>query len=215
MIKRYAIVLICLITIASTGGVFATWQYTALGPTPADKSVGVSLSIFDYPPEEVLPGGGGGGGGNTDPVNPGENHFKIIDIIVNTANKDYSLNNSNSLFHSLLKKQPVVYSNQKTSGGNLKFVLDPTNNTHGLYYCIEKANDTLYYIYTFSVDDLSTAGGSATEIQAYRTSVEKTDKWRATVSYSGYALTTELSDIGIAAASQALKYSIVVSSWHL
>lgn len=117
--------------------------------------------------------------------------------------------------HSYLKKQPVVFSNQKVSGGNLKFILDAKNNTHGLYYCLEKVDDATIYVYTFSVDELSTASGSNNEITAYRTTLEKTDKWRATKSYLGYAKTKNLRDMDVSADSNTIGYSIDVASWHL
>lgn len=39
-------------------GVYATWSYAAFGPTPQQTGISASLSVFDYPPEQVLPGGG-------------------------------------------------------------------------------------------------------------------------------------------------------------
>jgi len=50
---------------------------------------------------------------------------------------------------------------------------------------------------------------------AYRTSVEYTNKWTATVSYLGHALTKRVDDMGASADSQSLKYSIDVSTWHM
>ena len=122
--------------------------------------------------------------------------------------------NNNVVLHQYLRRQPVVYSNQKVSGGNLKFILDPQNNTHGLYYCLEKVSDTLYYAYTFSTDALSTAGGSDMEIIAYRTDLVKTDIWRATVSHMGYAKTKSLSALDVSADPNAIRYSIDVSTWY-
>jgi hypothetical protein len=108
----------------------------------------------------------------------------------------------------------MLFSNQKISGGNLKFILDPKNNTHKLYYVIEKSSDTLYYIYTFSTDALATASGTEIEIEVYRTTVEKSNKWVATVSYKGAAKTLRLSDINVSADSQSQKYSINIETWH-
>ena len=118
MIKRYAIILIALIMLLSTGGVYATWQYAEAGSAPQQKNIGLTLSVFEYPPEEILPGGSE----NTGEVELGENHFAVIELIVNGAGNGYSLNSSNSLLHELLEKVPAIYSNQKTSGGNLKFI---------------------------------------------------------------------------------------------
>ena len=201
--------LLCLLVIFSIGGVFATWHYAELSPQSVSTDVNVSLSLFEYPPEEILPGG------DLEEAPLGENHFALIDLILNERNKGYGLNiNNNVLLHQYLRKQPVVYSNQKVSGGNLKFILDPKNNTHGLYYCLEKKTDTLYYAYTFSTDALATNGGSDSEIVAYRTNLEKTDKWYATVSYMGYAQTKSLRDLDVSADPNTIGYSIDVSTWH-
>ena len=212
MFKRFAIIITCVVLLATTGGVFATWQYAENSPTPQQHNVGVSLSEFYYPPEEILPGGGGSASGE---VALGENHFAVIEIIVNTAGNGYALNSNNSLIHSKLDNEgDMLFSNQKISGGNLKFILDPKNNTHKLYYVIEKSSDTLYYIYTFSTDALATASGTEFEIEVYRTAVEKSNKWVATVSHKGVAKTLRLSDIDVSADSQSQKYSINIETWH-
>ena len=85
-----------------------------------------------------------------------------------------------------------------------------------MYYCLEKASDTVYYAYTFSVDDLSAAAGTNTEICVYKTLIEKTNgEWVAKSSTVGYAKTARLRDLGVSAASQTIEYSINVDSWHL
>ena len=211
MIKRIAMLAVCAITVLSIGGVSATWFYAQSSPTPVEQLAGVSISEFDYKPEEILPGGGEG----TGEVQLGENHFAVIKLIVDEADKGYNLNNSGSILHSILRNERVAYSNQKISGGNLKFILDAKNNTHKLYYCVEKAGDTLYYVYTFSTDSLSTVGGTDLEIEVYKTSIEKTDRWRATVSHLGYAKTVRLSSLGLSADPQSIVYTIDVDSWHL
>jgi len=156
--------------IISIREVYAIWRYSEISTTPGEKSVNVSLSVFYYPPEEVLPGG------NPEDIAIGENHFALIEIILNEKDKRYWLNvNNNSVLYQYLERNGIIYSNQKVSGGNLKFVLDPKNNTHKLYYILAKESDTLYYIYTFSVDDLSTKSGSTTRILTFRTRLEKTD----------------------------------------
>ena len=197
-------------TVLSIGGVYATWKYGGGPSQPAEHIMGLSLAVFEYPPEEILPGGG------MEEAVLGEDHYGLIDLILNEREKGYGLNISNNVvLHRYLRNQNVVYSNQKVSGGNLKFILDPKNNTHGLYYCLEKVSDTEYYAYTFSTDALSTASGSSAEIVAYRTTLLKTDKWRATTSYLGYAQTKSLSDLGESADPNTIRYSIDVSTWHV
>jgi len=208
MSKRLALILLLSILL-TIGGVYATWRYAELQASPVEQTMNISLSVFEYPPEEILPGG------DKEEAELGENHFALIDLILNENDKKYGINyNTNGVIHSYVDRQETVYSNQKVSGGNLKFILDPQYNTYGLYYCVQKVSDTLYYAYTFSTDDLATAGGSTTEIVVYRTNLEKTDKWYATVSYQGYALTKSLRDLGVSADSHTIGYSIDVSTWH-
>ena len=133
MIRRSISIILFAIMLLSVGGAYATWIYAELPPLSVEQQVGISLSVFDYPPEQILPGG------DTIPANPGENHMALIELILWEDDKDYGLNiNKNAHIHQLLKSQDVVYSNQKSSGGNLKFILDQKFNTFGLYYCIEK-----------------------------------------------------------------------------
>jgi hypothetical protein len=49
MIKRFLPVLLCLVTILSTSGVYATWYYTTGMVNPEQKNLMVSLNEFDYP----------------------------------------------------------------------------------------------------------------------------------------------------------------------
>ena len=207
---KYFSLLLCLLTILSIGGVFATWKYADLSADEVNQDLSLSLSVFEYPPEQILPGG------DTEQAQLGENHLKLVELVLWEDNKGYGLNiNNNVLIHQYLKNNKVVYSNQKISGGNLKFILDPHNNTHGLYYCVEKIDNSLYYVYTFDVEELATASGTTEYITVYRTSLVKTDEWRSTVSYLGIAQTKSLSSMGVSADSQSLRYSIDVTTWRL
>jgi len=204
---RSLCLLLALILLAAMGSVCATWYYANLACDSKADNIGVGINVFDYPPEEVLPGGE-----NEDPE-IGQNHLALIELVLNDL--DYGLNNgSKKVLHDYLDDEGVVYSNQKVSGGNLRHLLNPTDNTHKMYYCLEKVSDAVYYVYTFSMDELSTAGGSSVEIVAYRTVLEKTDKWYATISYYGHALTRTLSALGTGADPNAIPYSIDMSTWH-
>lgn len=211
MISRLLVVVMLLVSLLSVGGVFATWQYSSTGPQEQSTDMSVVLNTFDYPPEQILPGG------DTEEAPLGENHLALTQLILHENDKGYGLNiNDNVLIHQYLRSHEVVYSNQKISSGNLKFILDVSNNTHGLYYCIQKVSNSLYYCYTFDVNHLSTAGGTDVEILAYRTSLEKiSGEWKATVSYEGYAKTIALTAVGLQADPKALKYSIDVYGWHI
>ena len=209
-ILRFIPLLVCFLIIITVGAAYATWKYAELAPQNVQQSVNISLSVFDYPPEQILPGG------DTETAPLGENHFKLIELILWEDDKDYGLNiNNNAVIHQYLKSHKVVYSNQKISGGNMKFILDSRNNTHGLYYCVEKVSDTLYYCYTFDVNALSTASGTSKYITVYRTSLVKTDQWKATTTYEGVAQTKRLSELGEAPDSHSLSYSIDTTTWRL
>ena len=203
---------VCVISVGlallSSAFVYGAWVYYQ-DTVPVGYGVSHQLGEFGYAPEEVVPGG-------EHEATLGENHLKLIDLILNEKDKGYGMNiNINVLIHQYLRTKPVLYSNQKISGGHLKHILDPKNNTHRLYYCIEKVSDTLYYCYTFSVDDLIAAENTEQEILAYRTMLEKTDIWRATKSYVGYAKVRALSYLGASADSQSESCSIDISTWHV
>lgn len=212
MVKRILVLCLCLLSVLSMGGVLATWVYCIAPPAPTGSSMTLALSPFEYAPDEVLPGGGS----STGEVQLGENHFKLVDLVLNEDSKGYGLNiNNNVLLHRYLRNDGYVYSNQKVSGGNLKHILDPSQNTHKMYYCLKRISDTEYHCYTFSTDELEAAGGTEAEITAYRTVLIKTDIWRATTSYKGSALTMKLSDFGLSADPNAIPYSINIDSWHV
>ena len=195
-----------LLLIMTVTGVSAMWTYF-YDPAPKENAFDHVLNLFDYPPEEILPGGG------AEAPPAGENHFKLIELILNEDKKNYGLNFSNQL-HNYLKSDGVLYSNQKVQGGNLKFILDAKNNTHGMYYALEKVSDTVYYAYTFGTDDLEAVGGTDEEILVYRTILEKTDKWRATTTHPGYAPTKSIRALGYSADSNSIPYSIDMAKWH-
>ena len=207
--KGFSILLISFISLLSVGGAYATWRFADRETSAVQEQMGIVLMDFEFAPEQLLPGG------EVEEAELGESHFKLIDLILNEDDKGYGLNiNNNVLIHQYLRKNKVVYSNQKISGGNLKHILDPQNNTHGLYYCVEKISDTEYYCYTFETDDLELYGGTNGEIVAYRTLLVKTDIWRATSSAYGYATVRRLTYLGPSADPNAIPYSIDVTTWH-
>lgn len=200
-IMRYTSFLCCLFLIASIGGVFAIWYFAEVPAKSVTDTMGITLSEFVWKPVEILP----------TESEIGENHLALIELILNENEKGYGLNyDRKNVLEGYLNRYGVVFSNQKTSGGNLKFVSDETNQ---LYYCVEKVSDTVYYAYTFSRNDLSMAIGTYTAIPVYRTVLEKTDKWRASRSYFGYAQTKSLRDMNAEYISGTLAYSIDVSTW--
>ncbi len=210
MIKRYLLPFVALILVFSIGGVHATWKYAEISTNEVSNEISVKLDVFDFRPDDILPGG------NDQPAEIGQNHNALIELILNEKEKGYGLNNNKKpVLMQYLENDGSVHCHQKVGGGNLKFILDVSNNTHGLYYVVEMITDDMLYAYTFSTDELSTASGSVNEIRVYRTTLEKQDKWIATVSYEGYAFTKSMSDLGLNADPNSIKYSIDIGSWHL
>ena len=194
--------------IISSFAVYGSWIYYQNAEDYYYQTLG-SVVDFGYAPEEVVPGGD-----NTAEL--GQNHLNVINLILWEDDKGYGLNiNDNVLIHQYLKDKKVVYSNQKISGGNLKHILDPSNNTHGLYYCIEKVDATTYYCYTYDIESLVNAEGTDNEIDVYRTTLEKGDKWVATKSYLGHARVVTLGSLGLSADPKCENVTISVESWHM
>lgn len=74
MIRRFLLLCICLSVVLSIGGVYAIWFYSESSLTPKETTLGVTLNIFDYPPEQVLPGG------DTEQAVLGQNHFPLLKL---------------------------------------------------------------------------------------------------------------------------------------
>lgn len=197
----YTILLCCLLLFASLGGAFATWRYSDQYASNVESTMHPTLSDFEWKPEQILP----------TESELGKNHLALIELILNESNKGYGLNYDNKhVLESYLNSNGIIFSNQKTSGGNLKFVSDETDQ---LYYCVEKVNDTTYYAYTFAYSELNSVKGTEKYMPVYRTTLEKTDKWRAPRSFFGYAKTALLRAFGASAMSGQLSYTINVDTW--
>ena len=198
----HILLLILSIITVSIGGVFATWHYAEQPAVDDSTNLNVSLIEFMWEPEEILP----------TESEIGENHLTLIELILNEKNKGYGLNyDKKQVLESYLNSKGYIFSNQKTTGGNIKFVSDETNQ---LYYCIEKVNGTLYNAYTFTYNDIRTAAGTNTKIVVYKTLLVKTDKWRATQTFFGYAPTKSLRDYGASNLSGELSYTIDFENWE-
>ena len=152
MIRKVLSVITCFIIILSIGGVYATWNYAAYNSAPVDMEVSVNLGEFYFAPEEVLPD-------DEEVSAAGQNHIDLLQLILYESSKGYGLNiNKKPIVHNYLKNPgDVVYCDQKTTGGHLKFMLDDNNTVNRLFFCIEKVSDVVYYAYTFSYEELVTA----------------------------------------------------------
>ena len=194
----------------TVGGVYATWKYAGFSPKSTEDKLPVALNLFDFP-EHVLPGGG------EVEKEEGHNHYGLIELILNTS--DYALNKGASQLPNYLEQNKYLHCNQKTSGMNVKFVLNPTKvpETGNLYYCLEYVSENKFYCYTFDMEELESQIG--TEIVVYRTALEKINgKWDDTTSVKGYATAEELGEGALSNISAYPQYdvkcSIDVANWH-
>lgn len=176
----------CLVLVMSLSGVYATWRYAVLKLPTAQENLIWSITLFEYAPEEILPGG------ETEVAPMGENHYSLIEKILNEAS--YGLNATKKpIVHELLTKPgDVVYCNQNVQGGNLKhMLLDAAEGAESLYFVITEISDTEYHAFTFVEDALGGPYGS--EIEVYKTVMVCGDNgiWTAPNSYKGYAKINE------------------------
>lgn len=162
-------------------GVFAFWGYNSTIPSEPE-TFAASLMEFGYKTEEVLPGGGS----VSAPV--GENHLALIEKILNEPSYGLNATKKPIIHNTLSYPGAVIYCDQKVQGGNLKhLMIDGVAASEKLYFVISEVSDTEYNIFTLVANDLKGSIGS--EIEVYKTvAVKGTDsKWKATVSYHGYA----------------------------
>lgn len=130
--------LLALLSTIMVTSVYASWLYAEFPPQNIEQSLGLNMAEFIYTPEEVLPGHEVG--------TLGENHQEVIYNI--TDHIKYGLNyQQKPLLSNYLEQNGVVYSNQKATGGNLKFLGDESES---LMWVIKKETDTEYSIYTFA-----------------------------------------------------------------
>ena len=161
--------------------VYASWQYVGVPATDVHTQLDCNISVFEYPPEQVLPGGGAA-------VAPmGENHLKLINNLLNEPS--YGLNATKKpIIHNLLEETgSIVYSNQQVTSGNLKHIMpDFSEETEKLYFVIISVSNTEYVAYTLLESDTMLPIG--TYVPVYRTVLAKENgKWVAKSSWGGYA----------------------------
>lgn len=175
-----AVVLLLTFVCASVSGVFAFWQYSHLAPNIADGGITSGIKVFDYPPEEIVPG-------DDQSSSVGENHLLLINEIVYEAS--YGLNATKKpIIHNYLKNPgDVIYCSQNVQGGNLKhLMIDGVSEADKLYFVITKISDSEYHAFTMRYADI-TNNSVGTEIEAYKTVMLKDDagEWAAKISYYG------------------------------
>ena len=172
-------------------GVIATWEY-ASGPVEptAPYPIDITLYVFDYPPEEVLPD-------DEEASSIDENHLTLINNVLYEI--DYGLNATKKpIIHNYLEKSgDVVYCEQKTTQGLLRKLLLNNTDAENLLFqveCVKKTGNYTgeYVIYTYSSNSKTLYKGNV--ITVYKTIVRSDDNgvWSAYASYCGEAEVVEV-----------------------
>ncbi len=169
------------------GGVNATWSY-ANGPVEPTEPYPmlITLDVFDYPPEEILP---------DDEVasSMNENHLTLLNNVL--YKEDYGLNETKKpIIHNYLKNSgDVVYCTQKTTQGLLRKLLLQKTDAENLLFQLECVTvKKEYIVYTYSSSTETFYEGNV--ITVYKTIVRCDDKgvWSAYASYYGEAEVVEV-----------------------
>ena len=175
--------LLAMMSFILISSVFASWVYAEYPPANARTEIGLSLIEFTYTPEEVLPGHEVG--------SLNQNHQEVVYNI--TDHIKYGLNTqSKPLLSNYLNSNGIVYSNQKATGGNLKFLGDESES---LMWVVKKETDTEYSIYTFLNDEV-TSNNLNVIISVYKTKcVYQDGLWQNVRSFMGEAPIARISNI--------------------
>lgn len=194
------ITVFALILSVAVPGVFAYWQYSHLAPNPSDGDVASDISVWDYPPEEIVPD-------DDTSSSLGENHLVLIQMILNEAS--YGLNATKKpIIHNYLKNPgDVIYCNQNVQGGNLKHLMvDSSSESDKLYFVVTEISDTEYHTFTLRYADI-TDNPVGTRIVVYKTvMIKENGVWEAKSSYYG---TAEVNDPG------TVSRAIDVTTWKI
>lgn len=136
--------LLVIISIAVIPGVFATWKYSTYGPQEKEMTLALTMSEFKWDGSENLP----------DAVE-GENHAWLISNMV--YGEGVGLNDPDSVLNDRIKDRvnksyaPDYFGSMAVTGGDeIQEIFD--TKTEGLSFIVHAESDTVYYIYTTSVD---------------------------------------------------------------
>lgn len=199
--SKWLALLLCFALILSIGGVYATWNYTSTGPTPASREISVRLGEFNWAGSGDLP--------TDDAI--GENHLSLIDQIIN--HPQHGLNTSGSYLNDQIKDRQdggLGWSGGRDTLGSMAVTQsDELTEIFGLAsfsleFLIQFKSSTEYYIYTTGEDlgqrgEINIWGNNKTPgkptvpiggaiYPIYRTRVVKTNGvWAAVETKEGYA----------------------------
>jgi hypothetical protein len=183
-VAKLVLSLCLLASVATAGGVYATWQLAEPYVPSQSNNVDLGVNEFMWAPEEILP--------DKEPI--GESHIELIKLLID-VNSSRSLNYAKSTLNGAIDKRldrgkQTIGSMGVVQGGNLKHIFT-TSQTRALEFLIQMVSDTVYYVYTFTDADLNAANEKeGVTIDVYKTYLEKTDGiWVATHSEAGSART--------------------------
>ena len=197
---RLSLVITLIMIAVCVEGAFASWHYYLNPSTEANTTMTPNASIFEYKPDEVLPG-------DQQATELHQNHLNLINSIVDHDN--YGLNASDKskpIVRLLLESGAgIVYGNQNVQGGNLKHMLVGGSDVNRLMFVAEYETDTKYNSYTFLEADAKSSNVDR-YITVYKTVIIKNgNRWEATTSYYGKAKVFE---------PGVVSYSIDVTTWE-
>lgn len=185
---KFSLISLLFIIIIISSSVYSTWCYANDSVANTTGLVGVTLQVFEYAPEEVLP-----------EDDDGKNHVELVNNLVEGEN---GLNNPNSYLNAQIKnrqngglfkpKRDTLGSMGVDQGDELEELFSLASQN--LSFLIQFIDDSTYYIFTTEVD-LGENGkpnykiGEEYIAPIYRTIVEKINGvWTSQTSAKGYAL---------------------------
>ena len=185
---KCSLISLLFIIIIISSSVYSTWCYANDNVANTTGLVGVTLQVFEYAPEEVLP-----------EYDDGKNHVELVNNLVEGEN---GLNNPNSYLNAQIKnrqngglfkpKRDTLGSMGVDQGDELEKLFSLASQN--LSFLIQFIDDSTYYIFTTEVD-LGENGkpnykiGEEYIAPIYRTIVEKINGvWTSQTSAKGYAL---------------------------
>ena len=128
------------VAVVSVAGVFAVWTYRQPAEAKTDEKP-VSIKVFEYAPEEVLPSA------PADSVNQ-TNHMDVIYELL--FNSKMGMNSGKgSTVASTIKRYGLLHYLESISGGNLKHLIDSTAGGKNLGFSMQYINDDSFYAYTY------------------------------------------------------------------
>ncbi len=144
-------------------------------------------------------GSTGGSTGGDGSVAPGEDYMALILATLSNIKNSYGLNDPNkgSVLENAVKKDGIVYSSNKVSGGHIKHFASEERDTHNLDFMFEFSSETEYILYIWRIAEAThedTVIGE-TEIAVYKQAYHKVgDEWIKSTTLAGRSVTVQTKD---------------------